>query len=85
MRKAFLFAAVLLAITAVSGRAQASGHIYLLRGLAGIFSTGLDALDEKLVQRIADNVMKQMPETPGTQLQDQVRKQIEKFKKSLPQ
>ncbi len=51
MRKAFLFAAVLLAITAVSGRAQASGHIYLLRGLAGIFSTGLDVLDEKLVQR----------------------------------
>ena len=36
---------------ALSGRAQASGHIYLLRGLAGIFSTGLDVLDEKLVQR----------------------------------
>ena len=35
----------------MSGRAQASGHIYLLRGLAGIFSTGLDVLDEKLVQR----------------------------------
>ena len=51
MRKPLLFAAVLLAITAVSGRAQASGHIYLLRGLAGIFSTGLDVLDEKLVQR----------------------------------
>jgi thioesterase domain-containing protein len=51
VRKLLLFAAVLLAITAVSGRAQASGHIYLLRGLAGIFSTGLDVLDEKLVQR----------------------------------
>ena len=51
MRKLLLFAAVLLAITAVSGRAQASGHIYLLRGLAGVFSTGLDVLDEKLVQR----------------------------------
>ena len=51
MRKTLLFAAVLLAITALSGRAQASGHIYLLRGLAGIFSTGLDVLDEKLVQR----------------------------------
>src|SRR5262245_24877559 len=43
--------AVLLAIMALSGRAQASGHIYLLRGLAGIFSTGLDVLDQKLVQR----------------------------------
>jgi hypothetical protein len=46
-----LFAAVLLAITALSGRAQASGRIYLLRGLAGIFSTGLDVLDEKLLRR----------------------------------
>jgi hypothetical protein len=51
VRKSLLFAAVLLAITALSGRAQASGHIYLLRGLAGIFSTGLDVLDEKLLQR----------------------------------
>jgi hypothetical protein len=32
VRKSLLFAAVLLAITA-----QASGHTYLLRGLAGIF------------------------------------------------
>jgi len=39
VRKSLLFAAVLLAITALSGRAQASGHVYLLRGLAGIFST----------------------------------------------
>ena len=49
MRKSLLFAAVLLAITALSGRAQASGHnthIYLLKGLAGIFSTGLGVLDE---------------------------------------
>jgi hypothetical protein len=51
VRKSLLFAAVLLAITALSGRAQASGHIYLLRGLAGIFSTRLDVLDEKLLQR----------------------------------
>src|SRR5262249_15483093 len=36
---------------ALSGRAQASGHIYLLKGLADIFPTGLDVLDEKLVQR----------------------------------
>jgi len=49
VRKSLLFAAVLLAITALSGRAQASGHnthIYLLKGLAGIFSTGLGVLDE---------------------------------------
>jgi pimeloyl-ACP methyl ester carboxylesterase len=51
VRKSLLFAAVLLAITALSGRAQASGHVYLLRGLAGIFSTGLNVLDEKLLQR----------------------------------
>jgi fermentation-respiration switch protein FrsA (DUF1100 family) len=46
-----LFAVVFAGLTALSGNAQASGHIYLLRGLAGIFSTGLDVLDEKLVQR----------------------------------
>jgi hypothetical protein len=51
VRKSLLFAAVLLAITALSGRAHASGHVYLLRGLAGIFSTGLNVLDEKLLQR----------------------------------
>jgi hypothetical protein len=51
VRKSLLFAAVLLAITALSGRAQASGHVYLLRELAGIFSTGLNVLDEKLLQR----------------------------------
>jgi pimeloyl-ACP methyl ester carboxylesterase len=51
VRKTLSFAAVFLAITALSGRAQASGHIYLLRGLAGIFFAGLDVLDEKLVQR----------------------------------
>ncbi|HEY6701967.1 MAG TPA: hypothetical protein VI137_14350 [Pseudolabrys sp.] len=51
MRKSILFAAILLGGMALAGGAQASGPIYLLRGLAGIFSTGLDALDEKLVQR----------------------------------
>ena len=52
MRISLLFAAVLLGLAVLSGNAQASsGHIYLLRGLANVFSTGLDMLDEKLVQR----------------------------------
>jgi thioesterase domain-containing protein len=38
-------------IVSFSSNAQASGHVYLLRRLAGIFSTGLDVLDEKLIQR----------------------------------
>jgi len=50
VRISTLFIAVFVGL-AVSGSAQASGHIYLLRGLAGIFSTGLDTLDEKLLQR----------------------------------
>ena len=51
MRISLLFAVVLAGLTALNGNAHASGHIYLLRGLAGIFSTGLDELDEKLTQR----------------------------------
>jgi thioesterase domain-containing protein len=52
VRISLLFAAVLLGLAVLSGNAQASsGHIYLLRGLANIFSTGLDTLDERLVQR----------------------------------
>lgn len=52
MRISLLFSVVLLGLTVLSGNAQASsGHIYLLRGLANIFSTGLDMLDERLVQR----------------------------------
>lgn len=51
LRNSLLFAAIFVGLTALSGTAQAAGHIYLLRGLAGIFSTGLDALDEKLVRR----------------------------------
>ena len=50
MRVSLLFVAVV-GLTILSGSAQAAGHIYLLRGLAGIFSTGLDTLDEKLLQR----------------------------------
>lgn len=50
VRVSLLFVAVV-GLTILSGSAQARGHIYLLRGLAGIFSTGLDSLDEKLLQR----------------------------------
>ena len=56
MRNSWLFALILLGVSVVSGGAQASGHIYLLRGLAGIFSTGLDVLDEKLVGYSATTV-----------------------------
>ncbi len=51
VRNSLLVAAVFIAFLFSSGNANASGHIYLLRGLAGIFSTGLDVLDQKLVQR----------------------------------
>lgn len=50
MRKSLLFAAIFIVFLFSSGNANA-GHIYLLRGLAGIFSTGLDILDQKLIQR----------------------------------
>jgi thioesterase domain-containing protein len=46
-----LLVAVFVGLTTLSSSAQATGHIYLLRGFAGIFSTGLDTLDEKLLQR----------------------------------
>jgi len=51
VRISSLIIAFFVGLTVSSGSAQASGHIYLLRGLAGIFSTGLDSLDEKLLQR----------------------------------
>jgi len=51
VRISTLFISVFIGSAILSGTAQASGHIYLLRGLAGIFSTGLDTLDEKLLQR----------------------------------
>lgn len=51
MRISLLFAVIFVGLASLPGSAQASGHIYLLRGLAGIFSTGLDVLDEKLIQR----------------------------------
>ena len=51
LRKSLLFAFIFAAFLFSIGNANASCHIYLLRGLAGIFSTGLDILDQKLVQR----------------------------------
>ena len=51
MRICLLLAAVFAGLTALSGNAQASGHIYLLKGFAGIFSTGLDTLADQLVSR----------------------------------
>jgi thioesterase domain-containing protein len=46
-----LLTALFVGLTTLSTSAQASGHVYLLKGFAGVFSTGLDALDAKLVQR----------------------------------
>jgi thioesterase domain-containing protein len=51
LRKLLQFAPIFIVFLFSSGNANASGHIYLLRGLAGVFSTGLDILDQKLVQR----------------------------------
>ena len=51
MRKSFLFAVIFIACSFLSGSANASGHIFLLKGLAGVFSTGLDVLDQKLIQQ----------------------------------
>jgi alpha-beta hydrolase superfamily lysophospholipase len=51
LRKSLLFAVIFIAFLFSSGNANAAGHIYLLRGLAGVFSTGLDILDQKLIQR----------------------------------
>ena len=51
MRKSLLVTAIFIAFSSLSGNAKASGHIYLLKGLAGVFSTGLDVLDQKLIQQ----------------------------------
>lgn len=51
MRVGLLIATILLGAVAGIGQAQAAGHVYLLRGFAGIFSTGLDDLDAKLAKR----------------------------------
>jgi thioesterase domain-containing protein len=46
-----LFGAVFLFCFASLQPAEAAGHVYLLRGFAGIFSTGLDELGVMLTQR----------------------------------
>jgi alpha-beta hydrolase superfamily lysophospholipase len=51
MRIGLLFAATFAVLTGLAGSAQASGHIYLLKGFAGVFSTGLDTLAEQLKSR----------------------------------
>jgi thioesterase domain-containing protein len=50
VRICLLVAVVLAGLTASSANAHAA-HIYLLRGLANIFSTGLDVLHDELQQR----------------------------------
>lgn len=51
LRKSLLVAAIFIAFSSLPGSANPSGHIYLLKGLAGVFSTGLDVLDQKLIQQ----------------------------------
>jgi hypothetical protein len=51
LRKSFLITAIFIAFSSLCGNAKASGHIYLLKGLAGVFSTGLDVLDQKFIQQ----------------------------------
>jgi pimeloyl-ACP methyl ester carboxylesterase len=50
VRICLLLAVMLAGLTTLSDKAHAS-HIYLLKGLANIFSTGLDVLDEELTRR----------------------------------
>lgn len=51
LRSGFLFVAVFAALTLYSPHAQAATHIYLIRGFANIFSTGLDTLAGELAAR----------------------------------
>jgi len=44
-------AAILTCLTVISGNAQAAGHVYLLKGLFGVFSTGLITLASELQKR----------------------------------
>jgi hypothetical protein len=47
----FFGAVFLLCVSSLLQPAHAAGHVYLLRGFAGIFSTGLDELSKILNQR----------------------------------
>lgn len=49
--RAFFGGVVLLCLAGLLQPAHAAGHIYLLRGFAGIFSTGLDDLGAMLAKR----------------------------------
>ncbi len=51
MRFGLLFAVVFAGLASFTQAAEAATHIYLLKGFANIFSTGLDTLAEKLVAR----------------------------------
>jgi hypothetical protein len=43
--------AVLICLIVISGNARAAGHVYLLKGLLGVFSTGLITLGDELRRR----------------------------------
>ncbi len=49
--RAFFGGVFLLCVAGLLQPAHAAGHIYLLRGFAGIFSTGLDELGDMLTRR----------------------------------
>ncbi len=49
--RASLAGVVRLCIAGLLQPAEAAGHVYLLRGFAGIFSTGLDELGDMLTRR----------------------------------
>jgi len=51
MRSVLFVILALAYVTAMPGNADASARIYLLKGLANVFSTGLDSLADQLTQR----------------------------------
>ncbi len=51
MRVGLRVAAVLTCLIVISGNARAAGHVYLLKGLLGVFSTGLITLASELQKR----------------------------------
>jgi hypothetical protein len=63
--RALLGAFFLLFVAGLVQPAHAAGHIYLLRGFAGIFSTGLDELGEMLTKRGYKATVHSYTEYPG--------------------
>ena len=49
--RGLLLACMLACVAGVPVEANVAGHVYLLRGFAGVFSTGLDTLAEQLNRR----------------------------------